>query len=195
MANWCYNEVTFENNQNVLALLKQLFESLAEKEIKQEQGQLPDFIQNGNHYMFSINWTDDTVSYQTKWSPNIEEMKQVADYFGTGFIYYYEELGSLVYGEARYEKGILKTVIRNVKKISQSILLGKRVLCNLSCRPALFRTLNMGRQLAYLFRMKKNNFWPGNYFGAERWHMIFTITPFGSFTKNLRTPHSSFRIG
>lgn len=107
MANWCYNVVTFETNPNVLEQLKQLFESLAEKCEKDEQGQLPAFIQNGNRYMFSINWEDDTVSYETKWSPNIEEMKQIADHYKTGFNYYYEELGNLVYGVVRYENSIL----------------------------------------------------------------------------------------
>ncbi len=42
--------------------------------------------------MFSINWEYDTLSYETRWSPNIEEIKQVADFFKTGFNYYYEEL-------------------------------------------------------------------------------------------------------
>ena len=106
MANWCYNVVTFDNS-NVLEQLKNLFESLEEKCEKEEQGQLPDFIQNGERYMFSINWEDDTVSYETKWSPNFEEMKQIADYYKTEFNYYYEELGNLVYGVARYENSIL----------------------------------------------------------------------------------------
>ena len=57
--------------------------------------------------MFSINWDNDTVSYETRWSPNIEEMKQIADFYKTGFNYYYEELGNLVYGVARYENGVL----------------------------------------------------------------------------------------
>ena len=91
----------------MLEQLKQLFESLAEKSVKEEQGQLPDFIPNGERYMFSINWDNDTVSYETKWSPNIEEMKQIADYYKTGFNYYYEELGNLVYGVVRYENGML----------------------------------------------------------------------------------------
>lgn len=34
-------------------------------------------------------------------------MKQVADVFRTGFNYYYEELGNLVYGVVKYENGIL----------------------------------------------------------------------------------------
>ncbi len=106
MANWCYNVVTFDNS-NVLEQLKILFESLAEKCEKEEQGQLPDFIRNGERFMFNMNWEDDTVSYETRWSPNIEEMKQIADFYKTGFNYYYEELGNLVYGVARYENGVL----------------------------------------------------------------------------------------
>ena len=106
MANWCYNIVTFDNS-SVPEQLKHLFETLREKCEKEQQGQLPDFIQNGERYMFSINWDNDTVSYETKWSPNFEEMKQIADYYKTEFNYYYEELGNLVYGVARYENGIL----------------------------------------------------------------------------------------
>jgi hypothetical protein len=106
MANWCYNVVTFDNS-NVLEQLKILFESLAEKCEKEEKGQLPDFIQNGERFMFNINWDNDTVSYETRWSPNIEEMKQIADFYKTGFNYYYEELGNLVYGVARFENGVL----------------------------------------------------------------------------------------
>ncbi len=109
MANWCYNVVTFDN-PNVLEQLKCLFELMAAKEQEMEEGQLPDFIQNGEGYMFSIRWEDDNAYYETKWSPNIEVMKQIADYFKTGFNYYYEELSNLVYGVARYENGTLTDI-------------------------------------------------------------------------------------
>jgi hypothetical protein len=107
MANWCYNKITFEGSSNVIEQLKKLFEALAEKEVKEEHGQLPDFVQNGERFMFCINWEYDTLSYETRWSPNVEEMKQVADFFKTNFTYYYEELGNLVYGVVRYENGVL----------------------------------------------------------------------------------------
>ena len=106
MANWCYNVVTFDN-ANVLEQIKNLFESLAAKEEKENEGQLPDFVRNGERYMFSINWEEGSVSYETKWAPNTEEMKQIGDYYKTGFNHYYEELCNLIYGEARYENGIL----------------------------------------------------------------------------------------
>ncbi len=82
-----------------------------QKNKKRNKVSLPDFVQNGERFMFSINWEYDTLSYETRWSPNIEEMKQVADFFRTGFNYYYEELGNLVYGVVKYENGISQTLI------------------------------------------------------------------------------------
>jgi len=43
----------------------------------------------------------------TKWSPNTEAVKQIAEHFKVNFTQDYEELGCLVYGQAIFENGIL----------------------------------------------------------------------------------------
>ena len=48
--------------------------------------------------------------YETKWSPNIEIIQKIAEYYGVGFVQDYEELGNLVYGRATYRDSILSDI-------------------------------------------------------------------------------------
>jgi hypothetical protein len=40
--------------------------------------------------------------YQTKWSPNIEIVQEIAEHYKVDFVQDYEEMGNLIYGQARY---------------------------------------------------------------------------------------------
>lgn len=106
MPNWCSNVVEFTGDEEQLAGLKKLFEIMAAKESETQCGQLPDFIsaENGG-YFFDTRWEDEILYYETKWSPNTEVLKQVADHFQTGFTSSYAEPGNFVYGEVCYRDG------------------------------------------------------------------------------------------
>ena len=111
MANWCNNWVIFEGTPEAIEQITQLFKSMAEQEHKDDCGQLPDFVQDTHgDYFYNISQDNESAGvfqYETKWSPNTEAVKQIAEHFKVNFTQDYEELGCLVYGQALFENGIL----------------------------------------------------------------------------------------
>lgn len=108
MANWCNNVVWFEADSTTLQSIKKMFLQMAKKEKKTNCGQLPTFIPEERDWFFAIRWeTEDALYYDTKWSPNTEIVRHIADHYKVGFTYDYEELGCLVYGRATYADSIL----------------------------------------------------------------------------------------
>ena len=111
MANWCSNMVVFEGNPEAIEQIQQLFQTMKGREEKEEQGQLPDFVPNTNGgYFFNIYWNDGDkgiYQYETKWSPNIEVLKTIAEQYQIGLIQNYEEMGNLVYGRATFSDKLL----------------------------------------------------------------------------------------
>ncbi|OJY83538.1 MAG: hypothetical protein BGP13_02110 [Sphingobacteriales bacterium 40-81] len=111
MANWCNNTVVFEGTDEAIEQITQLFKTMAEREQKENCGQLPEFVQDTNgDYFFSISQDNEyggVFQYETKWSPNTEAVKQIAEHFNVDFTHEYEELGCLVYGKATFENGTL----------------------------------------------------------------------------------------
>lgn len=114
MANWCNNTVVFEGKPEAIEQIQKLFKSMAEQEQNEGCGQLPDFVEDNNGgYFFDIyldNEDTDVFQYQTKWSPNTEAIKQIAEYYNVDFIQDYEELGNCVYGKADYTNGLLTDI-------------------------------------------------------------------------------------
>jgi len=114
MANWCSNTVVFEGNEKAIKQIQQLFQTMKEKEEKTGQGQLPDFVSDDNGgYFFDIYWNKgDTgvFQYETKWSPNTEILKNIAEQYNVNFLQYYEELGCLVYGRATFSDKLLADI-------------------------------------------------------------------------------------
>ena len=107
MADFCCNTVRFVGNITNMQELQELFAAMAEKETETQQGQLPPFVEATEGYMFQTALEDGVLFYQTKWSPNFEVIKQIADLYGLGFYMSYDELGNMIYGEALYENGKL----------------------------------------------------------------------------------------
>ena len=114
MANWCSNMVVFEGNPEAIEQIQQLFQTMKGREEKEEQGQLPDFVPNTNGgYFFNIYWNDGDkgiYQYETKWSPNIEVLKTIAEQYQIGLIQNYEEMGNLVYGRATFYDKLLTDI-------------------------------------------------------------------------------------
>jgi hypothetical protein len=107
MANFCCNTVHFIGNATNKEKLQELFAAMAAKEDETHEGQLPPFVAATEGYQFQTAWEDGVLFYQTKWSPNFEVIKQIADHFSMGFHMYYDELGNGIYGEALYENSKL----------------------------------------------------------------------------------------
>ncbi|MRJ11245.1 hypothetical protein EDL98_09180 [Ornithobacterium rhinotracheale] len=109
MANWCNNNVTFEGTEEQIQEVDTIFQKMIDKEQQEECGQLPNFIKEGNTYFFSIDKQGEGIyRYETKWTPNLEEVREIAQKVGiTDFVHEYEELGNLIYGQAIYKEGTL----------------------------------------------------------------------------------------
>ncbi|OPC21934.1 DUF1281 family ferredoxin-like fold protein [Elizabethkingia bruuniana] len=114
MANWCSNTVVFEGKPETITAIQELFQSMKGKEEKTEQGQLPDFIPDNNGgYFFNIYWNEGDegqFQYETKWSPNIEIIQKIAEYYQVDFVQDYEEMGNLVYGRATFSDKLLTDI-------------------------------------------------------------------------------------
>lgn len=114
MANWCSNTVVFEGKPEAIIQIQQLFQILKDKEEQAEEGQLPDFTDSTNGgYFFNIYWNEGdegNFQYETKWSPNSEILRSIADRYQVDFVQDYEEMGNGIYGRATYQNGILDDV-------------------------------------------------------------------------------------
>jgi len=119
MPNWCSNSVVFTCSKVKERKLKKFFTELAKKEKKENKGQLPDFCESDNGYLFDIRWEDGVLNYETRWAPNIKIMVAIAEQFRVDFVYEYAELMMQVYGECSFIKGELKDVHLDDKDYEQ----------------------------------------------------------------------------
>ncbi|CDS91608.1 conserved hypothetical protein [Sphingobacterium sp. PM2-P1-29] len=114
MANWCSNTIVFEGNPEAITQIQQLFQTMREKEEQTERGQLPDFITDENGgYFFSTYWNEGDIGmfqYETKWSPNIEVVQEIAEYYHVNFVQDYEEMSNLIYGRAIFYDKLLTDI-------------------------------------------------------------------------------------
>ncbi|MBV2228258.1 MAG: hypothetical protein KUL85_15490 [Sphingobacterium mizutaii] len=123
MANWCSNTVVFEGEPEAIEQIQQLFKSMAEKQQKENWGQLPDFVEDSNGgYFFDIYQDDDITGifqYETKWSPNIEVVQAIAEYYNVNFIQDYEELGNCICGRAMFSDKLLTDIYLDDEEFEQ----------------------------------------------------------------------------
>ena len=114
MANWCSNTVVFEGSLEAIEQIKWLFQAMATKEQQEQKGQLPDFVnQHNGGYFFDLYLDNDNTEvfqYQTKWSPNIEIIQKIAEYYQVDFVQDYEEMSNLVYGRAIFSDKLLTDI-------------------------------------------------------------------------------------
>lgn len=114
MANWCSNTVVFEGREETIQQIQRLFQTMREKEEQTERGQLPDFITDENGgYFFNLYWNEGDIGmfqYETKWSPNIEIVQRIAEYYEVSFVQDYEEMSNLVYGRVTFSDKLLTDV-------------------------------------------------------------------------------------
>jgi hypothetical protein len=106
MPNWCQNYLTFsgENESKALDLFRDL-----EKECKElQQGVVADFLSGFNHYLFDVYVDGDVAYFQTKWSPPIDEIKQIGEHLDVDFILEYTELGNPLFGSVVRKDGLVE---------------------------------------------------------------------------------------
>ncbi|RRJ92757.1 hypothetical protein EG240_01695 [Paenimyroides tangerinum] len=123
MANWCSNTVVFEGEPEAIEQIQRLFKSMAEKQQKENCGQLPEFIQDSNGgYFFDIYQDDDVTGifqYETKWSPNIEVVQAIAEHYNVNFTQDYEELSNGVCGRAMFSDKLLTDIYLDEEEFEQ----------------------------------------------------------------------------
>lgn len=108
MANYCYNEVTFRGPLDALIKARLCFADLAQREYG-----LPDFCSEECGVFFELGLKDDTISYRTRWDPNLNAVLQVAEHFGLDYTHFFEETGMGLLGEAyrtNGESGIVRLI-------------------------------------------------------------------------------------
>lgn len=123
MANWCSNTAVFEGKPEAIEQIQQLFKSMAEKQQEENCGQLPDFVSDSNGGWFFDIYQDDNVigifQYETKWSPNIEAVKAIAEHYNVDFVQDYEEMGNLVHGRATFSEKLLTDIYLDDEDLEQ----------------------------------------------------------------------------
>jgi hypothetical protein len=107
MANWCDNTVKFSGDEKRLKQVHSLFRRLGRKGKKEMLGQMPNFVSKEKSHFFDISVKNDTIFYVTKWKPNNDVLKEIADHFKLDFTNRYDELTMGIFGEASCQNGIM----------------------------------------------------------------------------------------
>jgi hypothetical protein len=113
MANFCSNRVSFEGSKTAIHQIQGLFDGMREKEEQTGKGQLPEFIDREDGYFLDLYCNEGDIGiiqYETRWAPNTEILRIIANHYTVGFILDYEELGNLVYGRTTYIQGQLMDI-------------------------------------------------------------------------------------
>ena len=109
MANWCTNFIEFTGKEeNIINLSKFVKEAIERQTITQE-GQMINHMNTFiDGYFFNIhslyvesNWL--SFQYESKWTPNIGDIKLLGQQFELNFKIGYEEMGNCYYGKQKYE--------------------------------------------------------------------------------------------
>lgn len=120
MANWCSNRVVFTGSPEAIEKIQKLFKAMVEKEKKEFEGQLPDFLSSEKYDKFSDIYIDKEAAgafeYESRWTPNIETVRKIAEYYKVDFVLDYAQVTDIIYGRATYQNGVLKDVPSEIVK-------------------------------------------------------------------------------
>ena len=108
MPNWCFNHVTFSGDKENLDKLTSALETAKKAEQEEKQAQkihsLGEVVEG---YFFDIYYEvyDDhiTLQYETRWSPNIDDVAQLCKECKVSAEHEYSESGMQIYGTATYD--------------------------------------------------------------------------------------------
>lgn len=94
MSNWCYNRLRTDNNQVFVE-----FERICK--LNQTEGYGQQLFGQGD-YLFELEIDDNDLKYETKWTPNTDDILGLAIKYNFDYEHYYEELGNLIMGETKF---------------------------------------------------------------------------------------------
>jgi hypothetical protein len=108
MANWAQNWLTFSGQDTKLKEVQAMFQEMEQKGEETNEGQKPVFLAEVKQdYFFNIcsdvgeeSFDYFTVNYDTKYSPNIEDVIEIANHFNLNFELTYQETGCCIFGKA-----------------------------------------------------------------------------------------------
>lgn len=112
MANWCNNTVVFTGSPEAVEQITALFNTIVEMGQQIELKKLPDFLAGTEeHFFYDISHNHDgMVEYETRWTPNIETVLQIARHYKVDFVHDYQEVGNCLFGRATFAKGIFNNI-------------------------------------------------------------------------------------
>lgn len=113
MANYCSNSVLFLGDRESVAAVRDLFVKIELHQHMTDTYHLPDFVKAEDGCMWDIYDSEGWLNYETRWSPNLEVLEQIAEKYNVNFICHYAEMMSGIWGEAVYHNGKLTSVDRN----------------------------------------------------------------------------------
>src|SRR5476651_2482450 len=105
MANYCSNSVLFLGDRESVASVRDLFVKIELHQHMTEVYHLPDFVKAEDGFMWDIYDCEGWLNYETRWSPNLHVLEQIAEHYDVNFIARYSEMMSGIYGEAVYHNG------------------------------------------------------------------------------------------
>ena len=93
MPNWCSNYVSFEGSEENIRKVDEIFEKMIQSE--GSEGKKPDFQEEVlEGYYFDIAKQDSGLySYETRWGPNVLDLKLIGRHCNVSFIVEFEEPG------------------------------------------------------------------------------------------------------
>ena len=110
MANLCSNFVIFSGDPAAIENAKALFNKIQTQQETTGQWYLPQYVTAEFSHMQDIVVNDNAINYETRWAPNLQGLKQIADHFKLDFVSQYDEMSNCIFGEATYIKGTLLDV-------------------------------------------------------------------------------------
>lgn len=112
MANYCSNSVLFLGEPAAITAINEIFAKIELEQRHTHLYYLPDFVNGDKGHMMDISFDGGWINYETRWTPNLDLLVQLADRYQVDFISRFDEMTNWMYGEAIYHDCELKSVYR-----------------------------------------------------------------------------------
>jgi len=113
MANHYSNTVLFIGEPENVSALRHLFWDIERQQKLTQMYYLPDFVDDTTGYVNDISFNGQWINYQSRWTPNLYLLVQLAERYQVEFISGFDEMVNGIYGEALYSNGRLQSVSRD----------------------------------------------------------------------------------
>lgn len=110
MPNWCNNVATFSGEKENLDNLFNAIRAAIRKEEETREGQKIHSSEIKEGYFFDMYFDGDTLYYETRWSPNVEDVAELCKEFSVSADVEFSEPGCQIHGVGYcYEDGTYMT--------------------------------------------------------------------------------------